>query len=227
MNTIEQAAAVEFDRWAASGRAESMERGHQPMVSSLLDQWAFGASDRVLDVGCGNGWVVREMCSRGAGAGVGVDISAGMIACATKVAAPNTTFLVASAEKLPFDNASFSAITSVESLYYYADPAAALREWYRISRAGGRLGVAIDLYADSPVGTVWRDVLDVSVHLLSEAEWVEELKRAGWRNVRTWRVLDPSPVKSESDFEASRYWPDYATYTGFRKQGSLVLEATR
>jgi len=225
MNKIEANAAQEFDRWAASGRAESMERGHTPMVSSLLDQWSFDGTDRVLDVGCGNGWVVREMCARGAGHGVGVDISAGMIACAQQRVSSNITYSVASAENLPFDAGTFSAITSVESLYYYANPSAALAEWRRVSREGGRLGVAIDLYEDSPVGRVWSAVLDVPVHVLSEADWVEQLQQAGWRNIRTWRVLDSSPIMPQSDFKPSRYWPDYETYIGFRRAGSLVLAA--
>ncbi len=172
-NQMEQAAAAEFDQWAVSGRAESMAEGHRNAAGQILDRWRLTAADRVLDVGCGNGWAVRWMLERGAGSGVGVDISGAMIerARALTDAGVPATFAVAAGERLPLDDASFSAILSVESLYYYPDPAAALVEWARVSRAGGRLGVMVDLFAENPAGPVWKEALDVEVHLLSEAEF--------------------------------------------------------
>ena len=49
------------------------------MTVQCLEQWSFSADDVVLDIGCGNGWAVREMRSRGAGFGIGVDLSPKMI----------------------------------------------------------------------------------------------------------------------------------------------------
>ena len=215
----ESAAATEFDDWARSGRAESMADGHGDIVSQILDRWTFGSEDDVLDVGCGNGWAVRDMMSRGAGHGTGVDIAPEMVAIAT----PPGTYCVASGERLPFAANRFSHILSVESLYYYADPKTALREWRRVAQPGGRLAVMMELFAENPAGPVWQDVLDVEVHLLAAKEWVALAKDAGWPAARAIRIRDRRPAKSESAFIPSIHWPTYPMYARYRAEGALVI----
>ena len=229
MHEMERAAAAEFDQWAVNGRAESMADGHRDATGQILDRWSLNAEDQVLDVGCGNGWAVRWMLQRGAGSGVGVDISAEMVQRAqeqTPAGVP-ATFAVAPGERLPFADARFSAILSVESLYYYPDPGAALSEWARVARRDGRLGVMVDLFAENPAGPVWKEALDIDVHLLSETDFRALAAAAGWRDVQTWRVQDRRPIKSEADFTPSRWYPTYAIYRGYRAAGSLAITAIR
>ena len=225
----EQAAADEFDQWATSGRAESMAEGHRDATAQILERWRLTGEDRVLDVGCGNGWAVRWMIERGAGSGAGVDISPEMIARAQSMTPPgvDAAFSVSPGERLPFADASFSAILSVESLYYYPDPAAALREWARVARPGGRLGVMVDLFAENPAGPVWKEALDIEVHLLSEADFKAMAEAAGWQDVTTWRIQDRRPVKTEAAFSPSKWYPTYAIYRGYREAGSLAVVGRR
>ena len=124
----ENRAATEFDGWAQSGRAESMAEGHRGVTEAALAHWQLDASSVVLDAGCGNGWAVRWLVERGAGRGLGTDISPGMSERARAATAddPRFTFDVASSQRLPVEDASVSHLLSVESLYYYPDPAAAL-----------------------------------------------------------------------------------------------------
>jgi len=229
MHEMERAAAAEFDQWATNGRAESMADGHRDATGQILDRWTLTATDRVLDVGCGNGWAVRWMLERGAGSGAGVDISAEMIQRAQQLTESGVPaeFAVSAGERLPFADEAFSAILSVESLYYYPDPAAALAEWARVSRAGGRLGVMVDLFAENPAGPVWQEALDIDVHLLSEGNFAALAEAAGWSEVRTWRVQDRRPVTPEAAFSPSRWYPTYAIYQGYREAGSLAIEARR
>ena len=229
MNQMEQAAAAEFDQWANNGRAESMAEGHRDATAQILERWTLTAADRVLDVGCGNGWAVRWMLERGAGSGDGVDISPEMIARAQSMTSADMAarFAVSAGERLPFADASFSAVLSVESLYYYPDPGAALAEWARVARPGGRLGVMVDLFAENPAGPVWKETLDIDVHLLSEADFQRLAEAAGWRSVQTWRVIDRRPVKTEAEFTPSRWYPTYAIYRGYREAGSLAVIGQR
>jgi len=220
MSTIESKAAEEFNRWANSGRAESMARGHGGFTRLALDRWTFTPDDRVLDVGCGNGWAVREMIARGAGAGVGVDVAPDMIARATEPG----EYHVSGAASLPLPDGAISHVLSIEALYYTPDPTAALAEWRRVVRPGGRLMVLMDLYAESPVGQPWIDALDVEAHLLSAGQWADAARAAGWSDVATSRVLSPDPITPEAEFELSRYWPSYQTYLGYREAGALMLE---
>ena len=48
-----------FDEWAINGKAESMEKGHGVNVLKFLKKTSFDKPFSFLDVGCGNGWVIR------------------------------------------------------------------------------------------------------------------------------------------------------------------------
>ena len=57
--------ATEFDGWAQNNRAESMANGHWDVTVQMLDAMDISGISRMLDVGCGNGWLVRELLNRG------------------------------------------------------------------------------------------------------------------------------------------------------------------
>jgi len=211
----------EFDRWAESGRGESMARGHHDVTVQALDGVAFGAAQRVLDVGCGVGWAVHLMLERGAGRGVGIDISPKMVGRARDGAA----FVAGSATALPFADGAFDVVLSVESIYYYGDLDRALREIRRVTARGGRFVCVIDLYADNPGSASWVQALDVPVHHLSAAAYRERLLAAGFATARSEQVVDRRPIDSEEAFEPSRWFPDYASYRTYRELGALLLEA--
>ncbi|MFT5584580.1 MAG: SAM-dependent methyltransferase [Cognaticolwellia sp.] len=219
-STHDQAAADEFDAWAAKGRGEGMENGHLPVTLPVLEKLELGPTSRVLDVGCGAGWLVRLCLERGAGQAAGVDISPGMI---ERAAQGPGEFKVASGETLPFADGRFSHVLTVESLYYYADPAAALGEFLRVSAPGGQLAVVIELYAESPAGQAWKDALEVNVHNWSQGKWAEVTSGAGWQDVRTHRIPRPGPVPIEADFRPGPYWPNYAALKGYHQMGALVI----
>jgi len=79
-NTAEQRLQQEFNRWAADGRGEEMERHHLPITAPVLALMQLRPSDRVLDLGCGAGWATRLLAARvPQGKVIGVDISDEMI----------------------------------------------------------------------------------------------------------------------------------------------------
>ena len=221
MSEIEKAAAAEFDRWADAGRGESMHRGHLAVTTPALDRWTLRGDSRVLDVGCGNGWAVRLMLERGAGEGIGVDLSPKMIDEARRTGAGR--FEVASGEALPLPDDHVTHVLSVESLYYYPDPVAALKEWARVARPGAELAVVIELFAENRGSAVWADVLDVHAHLWGEQRWVDALREAGWADASATRHRHPGSPKPPSEFEVSRYWPSYQHYVDYLEAGALAL----
>lgn len=223
----EQAAAAEFDAWAEAGRGESMAEGHRDVTGQVLDGWTLSSDHHVLDIGCGNGWALRWLIERGAGQGTGVDLSPAMIARARAAvgADPRFAFHVAGGDRLPVADHSVSHLLSVESLYYYPDPGAALLEWRRVARPGARLAIVVELYAENRGSLPWVDALEVDVHLLGAEDYRTLARQAGWEQV-TWRqVPDRRPIKTEQQFEPSRYWPDYQLYLAYRQAGALAVEA--
>lgn len=225
----EKKAANEFDIWAQNGRAESMAEGHRNAFLQAIQDWSFSPDHHVADIGCGNGWVCREMMSRGAGKALGVDISPKMIERARNISKEDDRlrFEVSSASELPTPTASIHRMTSVEALYYVPDPQEALVEWGRVCAPGGRLAIVIDLFKENVATHAWLDALDVEAHLLGADELVVMLEKAGFSSV-SWRLVqDSRPIKSESEFTSSRYWPSYEMYRSYRETGSLIVEGIR
>ena len=93
---------------------------------------------RVLDVATGTGAVARELLARGCTV-TGLDQSAEMLAEARRTLPPHVKLVEASAESLPFEDASFDALTFTYLLRYVDDPPAVLRELARVVRPGGTL----------------------------------------------------------------------------------------
>lgn len=101
---------------------------------------------RILDVGFGGGIGLRRLLDRGAIV-VGVDPSASMARyCAERFTTERLngqlSIEVARVEQLPFDNHTIDQAITVNSIYFWDDPAAGLAELQRVLRPGGVLVVA-------------------------------------------------------------------------------------
>jgi SAM-dependent methyltransferase len=106
---------------------------------AILDALALGPSDRLLDIGCGGGLLLRAALETGATA-TGLDHSADMVRLAAE-RAPAATVVEGEAGALPFAAAAFTAVSMSIVLIFLADPVAALRECQRVLEPGGRLAV--------------------------------------------------------------------------------------
>ncbi|MEU3145216.1 class I SAM-dependent methyltransferase [Streptomyces sp. NPDC006999] len=115
---------------------------NDPANTPLLDAVRLRATDRVLDVGCGNGRLTR-LAARTAAHVLGVDLSAPMLDRARASAAEehleNVTFLRADAQVHAFGDAVFDAALSRFGVMFFADPVAAFANIGRSLRPGGRL----------------------------------------------------------------------------------------
>jgi SAM-dependent methyltransferase len=102
-----------------------------------------GASERVLDIGCGTGQVTRDAARLAhRGAALGVDLSARMIERARKRAAEeglaNAEFVQADAQAYPF-GATFDVAVSRTGAMFFGDPVAGFVNIAAALRPGGRL----------------------------------------------------------------------------------------
>lgn len=98
---------------------------------------------RVLDVGCGTGALTAALARRTAPEQVtAVDpAKADLAACAER--APGIETVAASAERLPFADATFDAVLSQLVLGHLADGPAAAAEMTRVTRPGGTVAACV------------------------------------------------------------------------------------
>jgi len=95
------------------------------------------AGDRVLDIAAGTGTSSAAIARAGARV-TALDFSPGMIAVGRE-RHPDIEFVEGDAQKLPFDDASFDAMTISFGLRNVNDPHQALAEMRRVLVPGGRL----------------------------------------------------------------------------------------
>jgi ubiquinone/menaquinone biosynthesis C-methylase UbiE len=148
---------------AFDARAEGYEGGwlgllHQQIAGRTADLAlsAAPAPQRILDVGCGTGYLLRQLADRCPDAAelIGVDPARGMIAAARAAAAGDRLqWLEGTAEELPFPEGSFDLVVSTTSFDHWADQQAGLRECARVLTPGGRLVLA-DLFSPLLVPTL-------------------------------------------------------------------------
>lgn len=96
-----------------------------------------------LDIGCGTGFLSLELAARGHRV-TGIDFAPEMLALAkqkAEAAGAAIRFEHADAENLPFPPASFDLVITRHVLWTLPHPEAAIGEWIRVLRPGGRLAV--------------------------------------------------------------------------------------
>jgi ubiquinone/menaquinone biosynthesis C-methylase UbiE len=115
-----------------------------------------GASRRVLDVGCGTGYLLRLLARQCPDASelVGVDPASSMIGAAQQSADDQRLrFVVGAAERLPCPDGAFDMVVSTTSFDHWSDQQAGLCECARVLAAGGHLVLA-DLFSPWLVPTL-------------------------------------------------------------------------
>ena len=146
-----------YDRYAALLSFGQDPRWRRFLVSRL----DVGPRETVLDVATGTGAVARELVAEKGCTVVGLDQSPEMLAEARRRAPPGVTLMEGRAEKLPFPDGTFDALTFTYLLRYVDDPAATLHELVRVVRPGGTIaGLEFAL----PRG-VWRPLWELYVRV--------------------------------------------------------------
>jgi len=125
----------------ATGYDSFFGRLTSTVIEPLLDAAQVGSGTRVLDVGTGPGYVAAAAHGRGAQA-IGVDIAEAMLALARQ-RAPGAEFHLASAEALPFADASVDAVVANFAILHLGRPDQAVREFGRVLRPGGGLAMTV------------------------------------------------------------------------------------
>jgi ubiquinone/menaquinone biosynthesis C-methylase UbiE len=140
-----------FDARAGSYEGGWLGRLHQRIADRTVELAlaVAPAPPRILDVGCGTGYLLRELAARCPRAVelVGVDPAGGMIAAARAAAGDDRLrWVEGTAEELAFPDGSFDLVVSTTSFDHWADQQAGLEECARVLAPGGWLVLA-DLFS--------------------------------------------------------------------------------
>jgi ubiquinone/menaquinone biosynthesis C-methylase UbiE len=122
-----------------------------PFGEQLVERASIRPDERVIDVGCGAGAALRPAAERAREA-VGIDLSAKMAERA-RAAAPGAEVLVGDGGTLPFGAGRFEVVLSAFTVFFFAEPGDALREWRRVLTPDGRL--ALMTWGDSDPRWDW------------------------------------------------------------------------
>lgn len=184
-----------FDEWAQNGRAELMEKEHGKNVSKFLQSISFDRSFTFLDVGCGNGWVVRKIsnedyCEKS----IGIDKSKKMIIQSEKKKTNNKeSFFHTDIESWKYAE-KFDFIFSMESLYYAESIETALKKIFKLLKPGGQFFCGTDFYTDNKATAKWAKMMKIQMHLHSKKEWREFFQNTGFK-VNTKHIKDLKNTK--------------------------------
>ena len=179
-----------FGEWAEKGKDVGMEEGHAISVNEMLN---FGLKERqnleknfsFLDVGCGNGWVVRKVinnsfCNRA----MGIDGAKQMIAKAKS--REGGEYILADLDSFNLRE-KFDLIHSMEVLYYLEDPTEVIRKisdsWLKHD---GRLIIGLDHYHENIQSHSWQEVVGTRMHMFKAEEWIQMFEAAGFSQVESW-----------------------------------------
>jgi len=145
-----------FDQRAPGYESGRLGRMHHEIADRALRLALATAPGprRVLDVGCGTGYLLRSLAERlpQAEALRGVDAAPAMVEVAAATAASERpgdsrlTFARATAEQLPFADGEFDLVVSTTSFDHWADQGAGLAQCARVTRPGGTL-VLVDQFS--------------------------------------------------------------------------------
>jgi len=177
-----------FSEWAGNGKDEGMERGHAASVEEMLSL-AFATNNlsqrpfAAIDIGCGNGWVVRKLQKmKNCQFAKGVDGAITMIEKAKEIDPEGNYSIAKLPQWKPKNPVDF--IHSMEFLYYLQDPITMLKiihdEWLT---NGGVFVAGIDHYFENTDSLEWPTALDVHMTTLSQQQWREAMESAGFSDI--------------------------------------------
>ncbi len=159
----------------------------QPVATDIVEHFGLEPGAKVLDVGCGKGFLVKDLLAIGIDA-YGVDISKyALMNCERETVG---RLHLGSADELPFPDGTFDAVLSINTIHNLPRDrcAQALREFERLSP--GRGFVQVDSYRTPEQKEIFESwVLTAMFHDYPDG-WIKLFDEAGYTGDWYWTIID-------------------------------------
>lgn len=124
-----------------------MNRGNAGMNAAAIERVGAESDRRILDLGFGGGLSFEPLLDRGASV-AGVDRATDVVAAARRnhrgaIESGRLEVTQGEVSRLPFEDASFDGVLTVNTIYFWPGLDAAMSEVRRVLKPGGRVVVAI------------------------------------------------------------------------------------
>ena len=130
-------------RWSAGGAGyDRISRQIADLIEHCVDRLDPRPGERILDLATGTGWTARRLFSRGARV-VGVDIATALLEAARTLSPAEIDFQHVDAERMPFGDGEFDALSSTCGVQFATVPEAAAAEIGRVVKRGGRIALGL------------------------------------------------------------------------------------
>lgn len=170
-----------------------------PIAKDIVAHFDLKSGDRVLDVGCAKGFLVKDLISVCPGLEVyGVDISQYALRHAETEAQGRVA--TATADRLPFPDGAFDLVLSINTLHNLdrSQLIAALQEMERL--APGRGYVQVDAYTNDEERDLFLGWVLTALTFLKPDDWRDLFAEAGYHGDYYWTILETDPAWN--DFSA-------------------------
>jgi ubiquinone/menaquinone biosynthesis C-methylase UbiE len=161
----------------------------------IIEEMDLDKQDKVIDIGCGSGWLSREMAKVVTeGEVVGLDISEEFIRKTKQVKDKKSSknyrepiFRVADVVNIPYPDDYFNYAVSLASFSFWTDPEKGLKEIKRVLKRDGKLCIA-DVYQEGPFSfRAWIKInnalFSYKENIYSSEEYRVFFQKAGWGDV--------------------------------------------
>ena len=117
---------------------------NKPMYLKVVDEVRLSGGEKLLDIGYGNGYLLQKLYQKAKAELYGIDISEDMKMqaenrCKNAKSDGRLFLRVGDCCDLPYDDEMFSAVTSVNTVYFWSDTVKGLSEIRRTLKTGGSL----------------------------------------------------------------------------------------
>jgi ubiquinone/menaquinone biosynthesis C-methylase UbiE len=160
----------------------------RPVAHDIIAQYGLKPGDRVLDVGCAKGFLVKDLVAAGIDA-YGIDVSEyALMHCEPEIVG---RLHLGSAVKLPFPDRSFAAVLAINTLHNLdrAELIVALQEVERLARKGKF--VQVDSFRNAEEKAIFESWVLTAYTYGYTYEWEALFAEAGYTGDYYWTFINP------------------------------------